>query len=420
MDGGVFSPPGLLNYILHEVPDCGVCAKAKMNALNKRKRKMKTRTAKSKKGGVRYVPAASPPALAKTNTYTSWPGGPDPTGRLIGLAKLGGGAYYVPAASPPPLSNKNTYTSWTGGVDPTPRLYWPTGVTVDSGRKFGGRRLTVKVAAFLKALAPVKTLGGGERVKAFRVLKRNLIQLKNTGAPLFPNFAAERRNAIVGAAKTTVEFDAALDGVLRAMAVLQGADVLESEHILYSAEEEDNQQMLANAAVGGAQHRKTRKIGGVAAVPHVLPLSQVNTYTSWPGGVDPTAKLFNASKMIGGSAMELEKYKVCLSKLAALGAAEKRKAYVVLHANLYDHSSMGDPKYDGVNSVNLGANASADLRALLSAAIDACNELETGDLKAAAAALESVLGSAGRSGGGVFATRKRNGMVLRKTRRGAF
>jgi len=30
------------------------------------------------------------------------------------------------------------------------------------------------------------------------------------------------------------------------------------------------------------------------------------------------------------------------------------------------------------------------------------------------------LGSAGRSGGGVFATRKRNGMVLRKTRRGAF
>jgi hypothetical protein len=121
--------------------------------------------------------------------------------------------------------------------------------------------------------------------------------------------------------------------------------------------------------------------------------------------------------MIGGSAMELEKYKVCLSKLAALGAAEKRKAYVVLHANLYDHSSMGDPKYDGVNSVNLGANASADLRALLSAAIDACNELETGDLKGAAAALESVLG---RSVGGAFATRKRNGMVLRKTRRGAF
>ena len=235
----------------------------------------------------------------------------------------------------------------------------------------------------------------------------------------FPNFAAERRNAIIGAAKTTVEFDVALDGVLRAMAVLQGADVLESEHILYSAEEEDSQQMLANAAIGGsgAQHRKTRKIGGVAAVPHVLPLSQVNTYTSWPGGVDPTAKLFNATKMIGGSALELEKYKVCLSKLAALGAAEKRKAYVVLHANLYDHSSMGDPKYDGVNSVNLGANASADLRALLSAAIDACNELETGDLKGAAAALESVLG---RSVGGVFATRKRNGMVLRKTRRGAF
>jgi hypothetical protein len=262
------------------------------------------------------------------------------------------------------------------------------------------------------------------------VLKRNLIQLKNTGAPLFPNLAAERRNAIVGSAKTTVEFDAALDGVLRAMATLQGADVLESEHILYSAEEEeDGQQMLAANAVvgggvGGAQQRKTRKIGGVAAVPHVLPLSQVNTYTSWPGGVDPTSKLFNATKMIGGSAMELEKYKVCLSKLAALGAAEKRKAYVVLHANLYDHSSMGDPKYDGINSVNLGANASADLRALLSAGIDACNELETGDLKAAAVALESVLGSGSAvrtSAGGLgFATRKRIGAVLRKTRRGAF
>jgi len=94
-------------------------------------------------------------------------------------------------------------------------------------------------------------------------------------------------------------------------------------------------------------------------------------------------------------------------------------AYDVLHANLYDHTSMGDPKYDGVNSVNLGANASADLRALLSAAIDACNELETGDLKAAAAALDSVLG--GGSGGGlVFQTRKRNGSVLRKTRRRGF
>ena len=32
----------------------------------------------------------------------------------------------------------------------------------------------------------------------------------------------------------------------------------------------------------------------------VKPLSPVNTYTSWAGGVDPTAKLFNAKTMIGG------------------------------------------------------------------------------------------------------------------------
>jgi len=32
----------------------------------------------------------------------------------------------------------------------------------------------------------------------------------------------------------------------------------------------------------------------------VKPLSSVNTYTSWAGGVDPTAKLFNAKTMIGG------------------------------------------------------------------------------------------------------------------------
>lgn len=41
--------------------------------------------------------------------------------------------------------------------------------------------------------------------------------------------------------------------------------------------------------------RKTRRGGASPA-----PLSSVNTYTSWPGGVDPTSKLYNQSSMLGG------------------------------------------------------------------------------------------------------------------------
>lgn len=46
----------------------------------------------------------------------------------------------------------------------------------------------------------------------------------------------------------------------------------------------------------------TRKIGGrnVSVAPSPLPLSNVNTYTSWPGGVDPTVPLYNQSTMLGG------------------------------------------------------------------------------------------------------------------------
>jgi hypothetical protein len=47
--------------------------------------------------------------------------------------------------------------------------------------------------------------------------------------------------------------------------------------------------------------RTTRRRGGAIKVPDSpAPLSSVNTYTSWPGGVDPTAKLYQAPKMIGG------------------------------------------------------------------------------------------------------------------------
>jgi hypothetical protein len=46
----------------------------------------------------------------------------------------------------------------------------------------------------------------------------------------------------------------------------------------------------------------TRKIGGrnIHVVPSPPALSNVNTYTSWPGGVDPTAPLYNQRTMLGG------------------------------------------------------------------------------------------------------------------------
>ena len=43
------------------------------------------------------------------------------------------GGAYTPAASPAPLSKLNTYTSWPGGIDPTVRLY-------DQATMLGGRR----------------------------------------------------------------------------------------------------------------------------------------------------------------------------------------------------------------------------------------------------------------------------------------
>ncbi len=41
-------------------------------------------------------------------------------------------------ASPPPLSNQDTYTTWPGGVDPTARVYDSVG-----GKRRGSRRARV-------------------------------------------------------------------------------------------------------------------------------------------------------------------------------------------------------------------------------------------------------------------------------------
>ena len=48
--------------------------------------------------------------------------------------------------------------------------------------------------------------------------------------------------------------------------------------------------------------RTTRRYrGGYVNLPAApAPLSSVNTYTSWPGGVDPTAKLYQASSAYSG------------------------------------------------------------------------------------------------------------------------
>jgi hypothetical protein len=44
----------------------------------------------------------------------------------------------------------------------------------------------------------------------------------------------------------------------------------------------------------------TMKRRGGAVVASPAPLSKVNTYTSWPGGVDPTVRLYDQATMLGG------------------------------------------------------------------------------------------------------------------------
>lgn len=56
---------------------------------------------------------------------------------------------------------------------------------------------------------------------------------------------------------------------------------------------------------GGASRRKSRRAsrsggGNIKVVPSPAPLSKVNTYTSWPGGIDPTVPLYNQRTMLGG------------------------------------------------------------------------------------------------------------------------
>jgi len=53
----------------------------------------------------------------------------------------------------------------------------------------------------------------------------------------------------------------------------------------------------ASSRKGGFALSVGRNIHVPASPP---PLSKVNTYTSWPGGVDPTAPLYNQKTMIGG------------------------------------------------------------------------------------------------------------------------
>jgi hypothetical protein len=49
-------------------------------------------------------------------------------------------------------------------------------------------------------------------------------------------------------------------------------------------------------------NRKSRRSGGgnIKIVPSPAPLSKVNTYTSWSGGIDPTVPLYNQRTMLGG------------------------------------------------------------------------------------------------------------------------
>jgi hypothetical protein len=44
--------------------------------------------------------------------------------------------------------------------------------------------------------------------------------------------------------------------------------------------------------------KQPRKGGYVTLPPSPKPLSDVNTYTSWPGGIDPTARLYDQAKML--------------------------------------------------------------------------------------------------------------------------
>jgi len=52
---------------------------------------------------------------------------------------------------------------------------------------------------------------------------------------------------------------------------------------------------------GSRKSRQSRRGGGnIKIVASPAPLSKVNTYTSWPGGIDPTVPLYNQRTMLGG------------------------------------------------------------------------------------------------------------------------
>lgn len=59
----------------------------------------------------------------------------------------------------------------------------------------------------------------------------------------------------------------------------------------------------------------------IRSPPQPAPLSASNTYTTWPGGVDPTARLFNTDNQKGGLRKRSRK-----SKRATRKSRKSRKA----------------------------------------------------------------------------------------------
>jgi len=77
--------------------------------------------------------------------------------------------------------------------------------------------------------------------------------------------------------------------------------VHKSQHTLYNMLRPEQKRPENGGRRGRKSRRKSRHNGGeVKITPSPPPLSSVNTYTSWPGGVDPTAPLYNQKTMLGG------------------------------------------------------------------------------------------------------------------------
>lgn len=170
--------------------------------------------------------------------------------------------------------------------------------------------------------------------------------------------------------------------------------------------------------VASLRRASLRRVGGKIVIPNSpASLSPVNTYTSWPGGVDPTSKLFNQKTMVGGAeSPELKAYKASVKMLAALPAAERKAAYGVLYRNLYEHQSMGGPEYENVNAipVNDKKKLSNVGKSSLDYALKICNRLDSDEIITAGEALDAAFpanakgnDNAPKSKGGKRSTRRK-------------